>query len=166
LVIDLALSLVARSRIVAAQKSGQRIPPDWATDAEGQPTTDPAAALAGALAPAGGAKGAALALMVEVLCGALAGGHYGWEASSFLDDRGPSPGVGQVLIALHPEAFGALDFSQRMTDLLATITSEDGVRVPGDRRLANRERASRVGLTITTDLHAQIVKLAAAGASA
>lgn len=163
LVVDLALSLVARSKIVAAQKTGQSIPADWATDSAGKPTTDPAAALAGALAPIGGPKGAALALMVEILCGALAGGHYGWDASSFLDDRGPPPGVGQMLIAFEPAAFGGSGFPARMAALVAAFAADSEVRLPGDRRLANRERARLGGISILTELHAQINKLAEDG---
>ena len=164
LVIDLALTLVARSKIVAAQKAGQSIPLDWAYDAEGRPTIDPAAALAGALAPAGGAKGAALALMVEVLCGALAGGLYGWEASSFLDDKNASPAVGQMILALDPMAFAGADFPARMAALAATMTEEEGVRLPGDRRLAARDRAAADGLAIAPALHAEILTLAGAAA--
>jgi len=164
LVIDLALSLVARSKIVAAQKSGQPIPADWANDADGRPTTDPAAALAGALAPAGGAKGAALALMVEILCAALAGGRFGWEASSFLDDKGDSPGVGQVLLALDPMAFAGPGFLTRMGELAGTMTSEDGVRLPGDRRLIARAKAAAEGLTLAPALLAEINVLAGVAA--
>jgi len=160
LVIDMALTLVARSKIVAAQKAGQSIPADWATDAQGQPTTDPAAALTGALAPAGGAKGAALALMVEILCGALAGGSYGWEASSFLDDKGPSPSVGQVILALDPMAFAGAGFVERMTALVETMTAEDGVRLPGDRRLANRAKAAADGLVLSPALQSELLTLA------
>jgi (2R)-3-sulfolactate dehydrogenase (NADP+) len=160
LVIDLALSLVARSKIVAAHKSGDEIPMHWATDAQGRPTTDPEAALTGALLPAGGAKGAALALMVEILCAALAGAHFGWEASSFLDDRGPPPGVGQVLIALDPAAFSGPAYFDRMAELLSAMACEPGVRLPGDRRLANRDAARAAGLELAPGLHAQLVKLA------
>ena len=163
LVIDLSLSLVARSRIVAAQKGGSKIPTDWATDSSGRPTDDPAAALAGALAPAGGAKGAALALMVEILCGALAGGHYGWEASSFLDDRGAAPGVGQMLIAFDPAAFAGPGYAPRMAALVNAAAGEPGVRLPGDRRLAARARVAAHGLSIATELHAQLLELASAG---
>jgi (2R)-3-sulfolactate dehydrogenase (NADP+) len=159
LVIDLALSLVARSKIVAAHKSGEEIPMHWATDAQGRPTTDPEAALTGALLPAGGAKGAALALMVEILCAALAGAHFGWEASSFLDDRGPPPGVGQVLIALDPAAFSGPAYFDRMAELLSAMACEPGVRLPGDRRLANRDAARAAGLELAPGLHAQLVKL-------
>ncbi|HEY2676925.1 MAG TPA: Ldh family oxidoreductase [Steroidobacteraceae bacterium] len=159
LVIDMALSRVARSKIVAAQKAGKDIPEDWATDAQGLPTTDPDAALGGALLPAGGAKGAALALMVEILCGALAGAHFGWEASSFLDDRGAAPGVGQTLIALDPAAFAGPVYFDRMAELLKAMADEPGVRLPGDRRLASRA-AHAHGLTLAPGLHAQLVNLA------
>lgn len=165
LVIDLALSLVARAKIVAAQKAGKSIPADWATDAEGKPTTDPTAGLAGALAPIGGPKGAALALMVEILCGALAGGRYGWEASSFLDDRGGAPAVGQMLLVFDTNAFGGGGFAARMQTLLAVIESDLGVRIPGERRLTNRERARTQGISISPELHAQIDKLANGAAS-
>ncbi len=160
LVIDLALSLVARSKIVAAHKSGDEIPMQWATDAQGRPTTDPEAALSGALLPAGGAKGAALALMVEILCAALAGAHFGWEASSFLDDRGPPPGVGQILIALDPAAFSGPAYFDRMAELVSAMAGEPGVRLPGDRRLANRDAARAAGLKLAPELHAQLVQLA------
>ena len=168
LVIDLALSLVARAKIVAAQKAGKSIPADWATDAEGKPTTDPSAGLAGALSPIGGAKGAALALMVEILCGALAGGQYGWQASSFLDDRGGSPAVGQIIVVFDPNAFGTASggsgFPTRMDTLLAAFASDPAVRVPGDRRLASRERTRLNGISIPPELHAQITKLIDGGA--
>jgi (2R)-3-sulfolactate dehydrogenase (NADP+) len=160
LVIDLALSLVARSKIVAAQKSGAAIPMHWATDAQGLPTTDPEAALTGALLPAGGAKGAALALMVEILCGALAGAHFGWEASSFLDDRGPPPGIGQILIALDPAAFSGPAYFDRMAELLSEMAGEPGVRLPGDRRLAKRDATRTAGLELAPDLDAQLLELA------
>jgi (2R)-3-sulfolactate dehydrogenase (NADP+) len=166
LVIDLALSLVARAKIVAAQKAGKSIPADWATDASGKPTTDPTAALAGALAPIGGAKGAALALMIEILCGALAGGRYGWQASSFLDDRGGPPGVGQVLVVFDPKAFGGPGFATRMEGLLAAFKADVSVRLPGERRLANREKARLNGISLPPELHAQIDQLANGGAGA
>src|SRR5262245_23850836 len=98
IVVDLALSQVARGKILTAAQKGEAIPAGWAVDKEGAPTTDAAAALKGALAPIGGAKGAALALMVEVLAVALTGARFGFEASSFFDAEGPPPGVGQLLV--------------------------------------------------------------------
>ena len=161
LVIDMALSVVARSRIVAAKNKGDPIPGDWAVDSEGHPTTDANNALAGTLLPIGGAKGSALALIVEILCGALAGANFGWEASGFMDGKGGPPKTGQLLIALDPNHFAGAGFATRMTEL-ATAIAADGARLPGDRRLEFRARAAKDGLGIADDLYAQIQNLAQA----
>lgn len=155
LVIDMALSVVARSRIVAAKAKGEPIPEGWAVDDEGQPARTADKALAGTLLPIGGAKGSALALIVEILCGALAGANFGWEASGFMDAKGGPPRLGQFLIALDPKHFAGASFAARMTELVAAI-AEDGARLPGDRRLTARAKAARDGLVIADDLHAQI----------
>jgi (2R)-3-sulfolactate dehydrogenase (NADP+) len=160
LVIDLAMSVAARGKIVAAEKAGQPIPSDWAVDAEGNPTTDPKAALGGALLPIGGAKGGALALMIEIMAAALTGSAYGWEASSFFDDKGGAPNMGHVLIALDPLRLSAGGYDERMTTLLAAIAAEPGARLPGTRRLANRRRAAVEGVAIPATLHAEICALA------
>jgi (2R)-3-sulfolactate dehydrogenase (NADP+) len=159
LVIDMALSVVARSRIVAAKAKSEPIPSGWAVDDHGQPTTDAGKALAGTLLPIGGAKGSALALIVEILCGALAGSQFGWEASGFMDAKGGPPKLGQFLIALDPAHFAGAGFASCMTALVEAIAS-DGARLPGDRRLASRERAASEGLSIAEDLIAQIQALA------
>jgi (2R)-3-sulfolactate dehydrogenase (NADP+) len=160
LVIDLALSVAARGKIVAAKAAGKPIPADWAVDADGQPTTDPAAALNGTLSPIGGPKGAALALMVEVLTAALTGSHYGWEASSFFDDQGGPPDMGHLFLALDPQRLSAGAFDARMGVLFEAIAAEQGVRLPGSRRLEARARAVRDGLSIPAALHAELQTLA------
>ena len=158
LVIDMALSVVARSKIVAAKAKGEPIPEGWAVDEAGQPATNADKALAGTLLPIGGAKGSALALIVEILCGALAGANFGWEASGFMDAKGGPPRLGQFLIALDPGHFAGASFAARMTELVVAI-AEDGARLPGDRRLTARAKAARDGLVIADDLHAQIQAL-------
>ncbi len=159
LVIDLALSVAARGKIVAAQKAGKPIPAEWAVGPDGQPTTDPGTALAGALSPIGGAKGAALALMVEVLAAALTGSAFGWEASSMFDDKGGPPGTGHVLLAFDPGPLSGGAFAGRMTDLVQTLESEPGARLPGTRRLERRQAAARDGITIPASLHEEIQSL-------
>jgi len=159
LVVDLAISVAARGKVVAAQKAGRSIPDGWALDAAGQPTTDPTAALAGTLMPIGGAKGAALALLVEVLAAALTGSAWGWEASSFFDDQGGPPALGQVFIALDPGPLSGGAYASRMGVLLEVITADPDVRLPGERRLALRDRAAREGLSIARPLHDEIQAL-------
>ncbi len=160
LVIDLALSVAARGKVMAAQKSGDRIPPDWALDANGMPTTDPAAALKGSMAPVGGAKGAALALMIEIVAAALTASNFGFEASSFLDGEGPPPDVGQVLIAIDPGPLAGDAYFTRMAALLEAMATEDGVRPPGAMRLKNRASAANSGLALAPALFTELCALA------
>ncbi len=156
LVIDLALSVTARGKILAAQRAGRSIPPDWAVDRDGRPTTDPATALAGTLLPIGGAKGAALALMVEILGAALTGGAFGWQASSFLDASGPPPDVGHLFMAIDPGPTSGGLFGAKMAALATAFAEEPSARLPGTRRLQARDRAAREGLVIDASLHAEI----------
>jgi (2R)-3-sulfolactate dehydrogenase (NADP+) len=156
LVIDLALSVAARGKIVAAQKAGRRIPPDWAVGPDGSPTTDPGLALAGALSPIGGAKGAALALMVEVLAAALGGSSFGWRSSSMFDDQGGPPDLGHLFLALDPARLSGDAFGARMLELVRAVEDEPGARLPGLRRLESRERAVREGLVVSAALHEEI----------
>lgn len=152
LVIDMALSRVARGLVMKAAQTDEPIPDDWALDTEGRPTTNAKAAMAGTMAPVGGAKGAALAMMIDLIGGAFIGAHFGFEASSFFDDKGSPPNVGQLLIAFDATALiGGAYFSQIET-LIAEVESEGGVRLPGARRLARREAAARDGLSIPARL--------------
>ncbi|WP_243721849.1 Ldh family oxidoreductase [Meridianimarinicoccus aquatilis] len=148
LVIDLSLSRVARGKVMNAHKSGQQIPLGWALDPDGQPTTDPKAALAGTMLPIGGAKGTALALMVEILSAAFTGSAFSHQAGSFFDAEGPAPRVGQTLIAIRPDASSG--FLERVSELLNTIKAMDGVRLPGDRRRNAIQAAQDEGLWVST----------------
>lgn len=160
-IVDMALSEVARGRIMAAAQKGEPIPEGWATDSEGRSTTDARAALAGTLLPSGGAKGAALALMVEVLAAAVTGAKFAGEASSFLDAKGPPPGTGQLLIAIDPGALGAGDgFADRLALLASGIEAEAGARLPGARRWALRATAATDGVAVDTPMLAELKALA------
>jgi (2R)-3-sulfolactate dehydrogenase (NADP+) len=154
LVMDMALTQVARGNIMTAKQQGKPIPEGWATDAKGNPTTDASVALAeGVLLPAGGVKGAALGLMVEILCAPLTGSALSTEASSFFTTDGGSPSVGQFLIAIDPEAFsGNAHFLERVEAILESITSQEGARLPGGRRVELREQAAEKGLDVPANL--------------
>jgi (2R)-3-sulfolactate dehydrogenase (NADP+) len=161
LVIDLALSEVARGKIMTAAQKGEPIAQGWAKDADGNPTTDAAAALKGTLTPIGGAKGAALALMVELLAAALTGANLAFQASSFFDADGAPPGIGQFLIAIDPAAFGGEQtFSERFAALADAIEAEGTARLPGTRRLALREAIHRDGIAVGDTLMTQLRQMA------
>jgi len=116
-------------------------------DAEGQPTTDAARAAQGAMLPFGGAKGSALALMVEMLAAGLTGGRYAREATSFLDAQGGPPGTGQLIIAIDATSLGA-DAPARMAELADLVQADGDARLPGTRRMERRARVQRTGLMI------------------
>ncbi len=147
LVIDLSLSRVARGKVMNANKIGQPIPEGWAMDADGQPTTDPEAALQGTMVPIGGAKGTALALMVELLAAAFTGSAFSGEAGSFFTPEGAPPRVGQTIIAIRPDA---ADYAERVNALLGEIAGMEGVRLPGARRSAAMAKAQADGLDVPT----------------
>lgn len=161
MVIDLSLSKVARGKIMFADQEKQAIPEGWALDAQGRPTTDPAAALAGTMLPMGEAKGAALVLMVEIMSAALTGAYFGFEASSFFAAEGEPPSVGQLLIALAPGPLSGGGFAERLETLLGAILAQEGTRLPGARRLALREKAQKDGLAITAQQYEQLKQLSA-----
>lgn len=162
LVVDLALSEVARGKIMAAAQKGEPIPVSWALDALGNPTTDAKAALAGTVRPLGGAKGFALAIMVEVLAAALVGARLSKDATSFFDDAGGPPQVGQLIITIDPGALAGRDaMLDRIADLAAAMAGDGEARMPGTRRIALRERAQRDGVRVDGKLLAQIEALAA-----
>ncbi len=161
LVVDLSLSRVARGKIMAARQKGEAIPQGWALDADGQPTTDPEAALAGTMVPLGEAKGTALALMVEFLSAGLIGANYAYEASSFFDAEGPPPGVGQTIIAISPERFGDVDALARFAEMADKVSSDPGARLPGRRRQALRGETALAGIEADAELIAEIEAIAA-----
>lgn len=152
IVIDMALSKVARGPIVAAKQKGESIPEGWALDVDGKPTTDAAAALAGTMVPLGDAKGATLAMMVEILAAALVGTHFAFQASSFIDDKGGPPDTGQLILAIDPASMGGNWFAERMKLLAHAIEEQEGTRLPGVRRLNLRAKAKAEGIEVPDEI--------------
>ena len=156
LMIDLSLSEVARGKVMLAAKQGRPIPEGWALDAEGRPTTDAQAALAGSMLPIGAVsspKGAMLALVVELLVTALIGGQYGFEASSFFVDAGNRPRIGQAFIVIDPGALAGSDgYLDRIEVLVTEMLKDEGVRLPGARREALRQQAQAEGIEVADAL--------------
>jgi len=156
LMIDLSLSEVARGKVMVAAKEGRPIPPGWALDAAGNPTTDARAALNGSMLPIGAVsspKGAMLALVVELLVTALIGAHFGFEASSFFVDEGNRPAIGQAFIVIDPGALAGSDaYLDRLEVLVAEMLKDDDVRLPGARREALRRRAEAEGIEVSDAL--------------
>ncbi len=158
LVIDQSSSVVARSEVLVHAANGEPIPEGWAFDRDGQPTTDAKAALdGGTMVPSGGYKGAGVALVVEIMAAAMTGATLSIDASSFGNNQGGSPRTGQFFLAIDPRAFAGDGFSDQLARLLSSIVDQDGTRLPGDRRLASRERIARDGVTFGKALHDRLL---------
>jgi (2R)-3-sulfolactate dehydrogenase (NADP+) len=147
---------------MVAARDKQPIPLGWALDRDGRPTTDAAAALEGSMLPMGGAKGAMLALTVELLVTALTGAALGFEASTFFVDEGNRPRIGQAFLVVDPAALAGRDvFLERVETLVTAMLADDGVRLPGSRRAALRAQAQRDGVELPQGLLDQLMRLSA-----
>jgi (2R)-3-sulfolactate dehydrogenase (NADP+) len=161
LVIDLSLSEAARGKLMVAARKGESIPLGWALDKDGNPTTDPKAGLEGMMMPAGGVKGAMLALVVELLCCALTGASFGFEADSFFVEEGNRPRIGQAFMVIDPAALaGTSVFSERIETLVSAMLADPEVRLPGQRREALAKAAHDNGIEVPEALVKQLEELA------
>ena len=151
-VLDQSASVVAKSEIMMRAREGDSIPEGWALDAEGQTTTDPGIALKGSMAPSGGYKGFGTGLLVEVMAAALSGAVLGLQASPFSGTVGGPPRTGQCFIAFDPDAFSGAEFYERISILGEAIQSQDGARLPGERRKKNRLRIELEGVEVAQSL--------------
>lgn len=150
--VDQSATAVAWTAVRRAADRGEAIPLGWALDDTGAPTTDAEAGLAGSMAPAGGAKGFSIGLLVEVLCAALAGGKLGPQQGSFTDNDGRPIDNGQFFIAIEPQGFSGGRFDATIRQLMASITEQNGARLPNSRRDANKRRLGIEGLQIDAAL--------------
>jgi (2R)-3-sulfolactate dehydrogenase (NADP+) len=102
--------------------------------------------------PSGGYKGFGAGLLVEVMAAALAGASLGLEASPFSGTKGGPPKTGQCFIALDPGHYSDNTFSEKIGDLCVAISQQEGARLPGSRRIANRHRLEVDGVEVEDSL--------------
>lgn len=151
LVLDIALSEATMGKIRLAAASGLSIPPTWATDEGGEPTTDPVAAIAGMLLPAGGHKGFGFALTIDLLCGLLSGGGYGDSVNPLYGDLSLPYNSSQLFMAIDVERFRPLtDFQKAVADAADRVRSSgrrpdvSHIYVPGDQKMLRRREANGI----------------------
>ncbi len=126
---DQSTTTVALGKITMAKAAGERIPEGWAVDAEGQPTTDPEAALAGSLVSLGGYKGWGFGVMVELLAAGLTGGVASQDVKPLKAPEGPPHDLGQYYLLMDPGTSAA--FYERLEQLADGISRDEGARMPG-----------------------------------
>ncbi len=163
-ILDMALSVAARAKIRQHAARNEPIPPDWATDAEGRPTTDAAAALKGFLQPVGGHKGYGLAVLVDLFAGLLSGAAYLTHVKAWDKQPEIAQDLGHLFIALDCAKLGTPDWLRdRMADFSAIIHATPPadparpVLLPGEREMAllrqQREHGIRVAAADLAKLH-------------
>ncbi|AKS46747.1 (2R)-3-sulfolactate dehydrogenase (NADP+) [Octadecabacter temperatus] len=127
---DFSTSAVALGKITMAKAAGESIPLGWAVDADGKPTTDPEAALKGALVSAGGYKGWGFGLMAEVLAAGMTGSVNSLDVNGLKLPDGKPHDLGQFYILLEPGA----DFGVRLSRVAQAVAEQEGARIPGQNR--------------------------------
>lgn len=150
---DFSTSAVALGKITMAKAAGEDIPLGWAVDANGAPTTDPEAALGGALVSAGGYKGWGFGLMVELLAAGMTGSVNSLDVKGLKLPDGPPHGLGQFYILMDPATYGD-NFADRFARVADAVAEQDGARIPGTTRVAMTE------VDVPDALWAQVTALA------
>lgn len=165
--IDLSTSVVARGKIMAAEKQGEAIPDGWAIDENGKMTNDPSAALRGAVLPLGGAKGSALALAVEILAGVLTGAAFAPNVTSIYQDQvTEQANIGHLFILIDIEKFmDYSEFTSSLNDLLRSMKSvpkapgTEEIRYPGERRSQEQAKRLEEGIPVPLAVVNELIEL-------
>ena len=146
--LDMSTSAIARGTVEHEKEAGESLPDGVALDSDGNPTTDPSAALEGTILPFGGAKGSGLAIAVEILAGTLVGAATGTDVTGTYHTEDPCT-KGDLFVAVDPEAMGIPDFTERASAFLTDLkdgeraTGVDEIRLPGEHSI-RRDRTRSV----------------------
>jgi LDH2 family malate/lactate/ureidoglycolate dehydrogenase len=163
-VLDMACTEAAVEKIVAAHEAGAAIPHGWALDADGNDTTDPAAALKSlVLLPFGGYKAFGLAMVHEMLTGVLAGGPLmAGEATGFQPYDKPM-NTAFSMLAIDISAFQPVeDFARRMETVIDAVKASrprspaEKIRFPGERSLAERAERLKNGVPLRRSVYERL----------
>lgn len=165
LVADLATSSMANGDVQIAAREGRRLPPGYAVDGDGNPTTDPQVVLdSGALLTFGGHKGSAISLLIELLGAALTGGQFSYEVDWSAYPGAQTPHTGQFLILIDPDRGRSSQFAARAEMLISELSDAGMTRLPGNRRYDRRAEADRSGIPVAIEEFDRLLHLAAEGA--
>lgn len=167
-VFDFATSVAARGEIELHRRAGKPLPEGWAIDADGNPTTDPVAALAGAMLPFGGHKGSAIGTMIELLAGIMIGDLTSPEVLDYLGTTTLAPPHGELILAFSPKAFAAGrpgDPFARAETLFEAIAGQ-GARLPAQRRYVARAKSEAEGIHLNAAEMEQLDRLLELGLDA
>ncbi len=138
-VYDMATASMAMGEVQVAKREGHKVPLGTGLTKDGKETTDPGQiADGGVLLPFGGYKGSGIAMMVELLAGALVGDNFSFETAAKDNNDGGPPSGGEFILAISPEKLSGSAWDKHADELFNKMKSMEGVRLPGERRHKNR----------------------------
>ena len=138
-VYDMATASMAMGEVQVAKREGHKVPLGTGLNKEGKETTDPGEiADGGVLLPFGGYKGSGIAMMVELLAGALVGDNFSYETAAKDNKDGGPPSGGEFILAISPDKLSGNDWNKHSNEFFEKMKSMEGVRLPGERRHKNR----------------------------
>jgi LDH2 family malate/lactate/ureidoglycolate dehydrogenase len=167
IVIDIALSAVARGNINVAAQAGKAVPEGWGFDAEGRPTTDPNAILnGGSLSPVAYHKGSGLSIIIDAILATLSGGGYGYQGKGLMDLSGQMH-VTHLFGAIRVDALVPLTDFRNSVNAFATVLRQspkaagtERILMPGEKELRIERSLSKEGIPLSPERQRELVELA------
>lgn len=150
ILIDMATSKVAKSKINEARKAGKNIPVGWALDIDGNPTTDPVEAINGMVLPMAEHKGYAISLAIDIIAGLLSGAGYLNDINRFYSVDNKCMNVGQMFVAIDPKIVMSEEFYKLIDDYIEQLhNSGDNVMYPGESKHSKEIESERNGVILS-----------------
>jgi len=138
-VYDMATASMAMGEVQVAKREGHKVPLGTGLNKDGKETTDPGEITdGGVLLPFGGYKGSGIAMMVELLAGALLGEWFSFETKEHDNNDGGPPKGGEFILAISPDKIAGSGWDKHADQFFKKMSEMDGVRLPGERRHKNR----------------------------
>ncbi len=164
IVMDMATSVVAKSKFLTAKAKGDKLEPGWALDKNGNPTTDPDEGIQGFVLPMAGFKGYGLAMMIDIMSGFLSGAGYLNTVGKFYSQTGDCMNVGHMITAFNPELICDGDYLAEADKYIERIKrskhrENNDIIVPGEDRKSRKKDAMENGITLTPDVVKQLESL-------
>ncbi len=153
IILDMATSIVAKSKLNEYRKRGEKIPEGWALDEFGKPTTDPLEAIKGSILPMAEHKGYGIAMIIDVLAGLLSGAGFLGGVNKFYSDNNECMNVGQCFIAIDPSIVYGNAFYKIVDEYIEQVhNSGENVKLPGERKLRELGDSERYGVLVSDDM--------------
>lgn len=147
IIIDMAPSVVAKSKFKEYKENGKNLPDGWATDIDGNPTNDPDKAMQGLVLPMAGFKGYGIAMLIDILSGVMSGASYLNNVGRFYSTDGKSMNIGYYMTVIDPVQVLGEQYNEVINDFVNIIRNSETIEgmsiiLPGDDRLKNKENNS------------------------